>query len=115
MSLLLLFEVGQKQDSALSVCDILPLSVSLTPGPGVCLELSTKAAVFPAGHSALKSWRFGEGESLILFLSVLTVSCLSMLFYIMSFSLELPVLRISDPSTRHRGNSFKNFLTSSHK
>ena len=90
---------------------ILPLSVSLTPGPGVCLDLSTKAAVFPAGHSALKSWRLGEGESLILFLSVLTVSCLSMLFYIMSFSLELPVLQTS---TRHRGNSFKNFLTSSH-
>ena len=54
VSSILLFEAGQKQDSARSVCGILPLSVSLTPGPGVCLDLRAKAAVSPAGHSALK-------------------------------------------------------------
>lgn len=109
ISSILFFEAGQKQDSARSVCGILPLSVSPTPGPGVCLDLRAKAAVSPAGHSALKRWRLGNGELLTLFLSGLTVSCSSMLFYIMSFSLELPALWISDPSTRHRGNSFRNF------
>ena len=55
----------RKQDSAPSVCGILSLSVSLTPGAGVCLDLRAKAAVSPAGHSALKSWRLGDGERLM--------------------------------------------------